>query len=102
MDEKPGCAALLLYTLTTVVAGTALRALALMACWGWFVIPVGAPHLGGWHLLGLSILGQVLIPHYPKTDEKGLTHEKMVLSLATAIAAPLLALAFGWFFHAMM
>lgn len=101
MDEKPSGAALFLYFIFAVVFGTLARAAALVACWGWFAVPVGAPHLGAWHLLGLSALGQVLIPNYPRANEET-THGSMVVLMLMSLIVPLFALGFGWIYHAMM
>jgi hypothetical protein len=38
-----------------------------MDLWGWFVVPLGVPHVAYWHMFGLTILPNVFLTNSLKT-----------------------------------
>lgn len=99
-DDEPTISQRCLHLLFVLVFGTAAHAGTLYALWGWFAVPLGAPHLGVPHLLGLFVLGSMLIPR--KYRLRNSTKESLQWGSALAIFVPLWALGLGWVFHAMM
>jgi hypothetical protein len=59
--------------------------------WGWFVVPLGVPQIGIAWAVGLMAVAALFVPVPPPAPEG-----KSVESLASIIAKPILALAFGW------
>lgn len=99
-DDTPSTAASILYYVTTIPLGTLARAYVLRVLWDWFALPLGAPHLGAWHLTGLALLGTAALPYYKKG--KDLTNRRMFDGYLDLVLAPLVVLGLGWVFHALM
>src|SRR3972149_4911212 len=102
MNSEPSSSARWLSFLCTIFFGTAARATALYFCWKWFIVPLGVPQLGGWHLLGLTTLGQVLLPPRDIDLDRKSTNRTLLLRAGLSIVFPLLTLCLGWVYHSFM
>ncbi len=88
------------------VLGFFLRAWALKLGWDWFLVPVGLPAIGKWHVFGIASLGAVML-HTTNANDSKSNDGKSPLEMAitglvlSAIKSPLYVLVM-WFLHEMM
>jgi hypothetical protein len=74
-----------------IVALALLRGYVLSQLWGWFVQPLGAPHIGVVHAIGLSLAAQTFLP-MPSSEGK----------VKGGLLFPLLILLLGYIVHLYM
>lgn len=105
MSDRQKAVLIILALVVLVPAAIALNGWVFTVLWAWFVVPMGAPVLGVWHALGIGLV--VHMPLRGLAAKSDITSTKpaadrLTDAAATTFGTPLLTLALGWFFRAMM
>ena len=88
----------LLLVLAAVPVGMLLSALAVQACWGFFVVPLGAPEIGMVHGLGMITALRYMTG---ATASTGKTATHIHVAVKTVIE-PVIIIAMAYVLHWMM
>lgn len=77
-----------------MVPKMALHAWGLWLMWAWFILPLGAPHLGYWHAMGLdAALALITMGAVTKVEEDANT--RIGLMITKMVAVPIVV-GLGW------
>lgn len=91
---------------TLFLISMVLNAYAMFKLWHWFAVPIGAMSVNIYHAFGLALLVRFLTVqtnsgyHIAAAKHHGYTPDASI-TVANSILTPLVALAFGWFAHAL-
>jgi hypothetical protein len=101
-DSSEGCVAALVSLFVLLPINTLIRGFVLYKYWAWFVLPLGGPAIGFWHLLGLGSILSYITFQKPNDDDDELTIKKVLdLFLFTLLMAGMFLL-FGWIYVSLM
>lgn len=89
-DEK---ASLFPFEMMLLVPRALWSAFAILVCWGWFAVPMGAPEITLAHAVGLDVLITAL------TVQSQNAHESYAEKCSRWTLAPAVLLALGWAAH---
>lgn len=93
-------AALVLVAMLSLIALSILwRGFVLHILWGWFVVPLGAPHIGVAWAIGLAAIASMAVGH--KGKNKG-DEPDTAENLTFLFLGPLVILGVSWIAHAAM
>lgn len=84
-----------LASLPVILLTVAARGAALSPLWGWFVVPLGAPHMGWLDAAGLSLVATVLVNRVGAPDDRPLTYRALGVRLGVTVVGLALAVALG-------
>ena len=79
-----------------LVPSALLTAFVVATMWGWFVVPLGAPHLGMAHAYGLGTLISYVAMARPKPDTDSPWWQTLANAVGQHLAASGYALGAGW------
>lgn len=92
-DVAFGCLLLVFATAISIP----LAAFAYFMLWTWFVVPLGAPDLGAWHLMGLALLVTAFTTRTATNSTKeGMA--KIYDAVGLILTKPLFLLTFGFLY----
>lgn len=78
----------------------ALKCLVITHLWGWFIVPVGLPHIKMWHALGIVCITMLFTyDSYSVDRQKTIDNRQRVKDLVTVLSYILVAWGIGYFAH---
>jgi len=83
----------IILALIVIVPIILYRGWVLFTMWNWFIVPLGAPHISLFHVLGISVIINVLTNH---SEIKKKSTKETLTELCTFIGMLTAALCIGW------
>jgi hypothetical protein len=91
--------AIILGVLGTVVLMALFRAFVFTYLWGWFIVPLGAPHIGIAHAMGLALIVGLLTARPDLEDHEGEAAKRFGKAISQGVIGALVVWGMGFILH---
>ena len=85
-----------------LVLGSMLRGWVFSVLWGWFIVPLGGPHIGIAHAIGISMVVSFLTYQHQDASDGKSASDTAITVIVIGVVQAFMALAMGYVVHSFM